>query len=951
MATQKYILELETKADGTYDTLNKVSKGLDDVAASESKVSEATKETSKQLRELKAAMANLSPNTEQWQKLAKEYKELGGNTKALGTGLKDLRGQLAEMPVNTDEYKELSKIYVELGGKAKDLSTDQLPKLKAQLSTLDINTEQFTQLGNEYVKLGGKAQDLTDIKLPQLKAQLGNLDINSDQFKALSEEYVKLGGKIDDVVPKSKTLKEQIRETQRELSQGAETLGQDKYDALSQKLGALKDQLKDVGESSGQFAGPPLENLGNIAGGFGDRLKTLDVEGFGQDIRNLAGNIKNVSFKGIIDGVKGLGGAFKALGAALASNPIFLIAGIIAAIAFGIKALVDSEREEVTKLNSEIDKSTAQRKDRERLANAQAAGDTKKLYELKAESNRADLADTQKKIDNLVGLQKSYVGISDEQEQELANLRDKYRTQEIDREIIKQERINALNDKRATLADELALVGLSEREAAEKRLTTELEKRRQELIALGATQQDLTNLETVYTEKLNKSAESFDTQANAKAQARREKAKSDADALAANRKQVIEEITKSQQALADINRTEQDKELRASEEKYKKLKADAEKYKLDTTEIVKLAAQEQASIREKYDKQTAAASKAAKDEQLAELEQLQLELEQLQRGAQQTEIDAIQETYFYKKTLLEQSGADTTALTEQFNKEKAEIDAKYAQEGIEKEKEAQSAKEMVRLAGLSAQDREAETQLLALKLEYDEKIKLAKKYGEDTTALEQAYGDKQQEIRRQAVQAQVDMYAKSVGDALSALNGLNEAKSAEIAGKLSELDKQIEGARTKEQRDQLIKRRAALEIEAKKSFDRNKKLQIAQTAISTAANAINAYGSQIIVGDPTSVVRGAIAAAAVAAAGLAQIAKIRSTQYESSAPPASESIQAPNTGGADGGNNANAVPQFNPLDLAFLQNRPDQTPRAFVLAGDVQSGIQARDRVEELARL
>jgi len=84
---------------------------------------------------------------------------------------------------------------------------------------------------------------------------------------------------------------------------------------------------------------------------------------------------------------------------------------------------------------------------------------------------------------------------------------------------------------------------------------------------------------------------------------------------------------------------------------------------------------------------------------------------------------------------------------------------------------------------------------------------------------------------------------------------------------------------------------------------------------------------------------------------LAQIAKIRSTQYESSAPPASEIIPTPSTGGADSGGNGNAVPQFNPLDLAFLNNRPEQTPRAFVLAGDVQSGIQARDRVEELARL
>jgi len=201
------------------------------------------------------------------------------------------------------------------------------------------------------------------------------------------------------------------------------------------------------------------------------------------------------------------------------------------------------------------------------------------------------------------------------------------------------------------------------------------------------------------------------------------------------------------------------------------------------------------------------------------------------------------------------------------------------------------------------------------------------------------------------------MWADTAAQALDTLTSLNEAKSAELGEKLKTIDKQIEEARTAQQRADLIKRRAVIEAEQKKAFEKNKRLQIASAIVNTAGAAVAAFASQIIPGDPTSVVRAGIAAAAAAAAGALQIAKIKQTQFESTTPPASTNVpDVAGAGGGAGGGSAGGseatTPGFNPLVLDFLNNRPEQeTPRAYVLAGDVEKATQARDRVEELARL
>jgi len=137
------------------------------------------------------------------------------------------------------------------------------------------------------------------------------------------------------------------------------------------------------------------------------------------------------------------------------------------------------------------------------------------------------------------------------------------------------------------------------------------------------------------------------------------------------------------------------------------------------------------------------------------------------------------------------------------------------------------------------------------------------------------------------------------------------------------------------------------EKRAKRAFENNKKLQIAQALISTYGGAVQAYQSQIIPLDPTSVIRGAIAAAAVVASGLGRVAAIRSTQF--------------NGGGSTGGGSAAVAPttpsnpftagQSSPIvPEVMLGKRDGDDMRVYVLEGDIRNTGRRVDVIEGRAR-
>jgi hypothetical protein len=93
------------------------------------------------------------------------------------------------------------------------------------------------------------------------------------------------------------------------------------------------------------------------------------------------------------------------------------------------------------------------------------------------------------------------------------------------------------------------------------------------------------------------------------------------------------------------------------------------------------------------------------------------------------------------------------------------------------------------------------------------------------------------------------------------------------------------------------------EEQQKKAFKRTKALNIASATVSTYLAAQKAYTSQIIPLDPTSVVRGALAASAAIASGLARVAQIKKQKFNGGDGGGSSAISI----GSIGSRNSNAA--------------------------------------------
>lgn len=140
------------------------------------------------------------------------------------------------------------------------------------------------------------------------------------------------------------------------------------------------------------------------------------------------------------------------------------------------------------------------------------------------------------------------------------------------------------------------------------------------------------------------------------------------------------------------------------------------------------------------------------------------------------------------------------------------------------------------------------------------------------------------------------------------------------------------------------------EARAKRAFRLQKAASIAQATVDTYKGAQGVFANAAI--NPSTILFPAqpyIQAALAVAAGLVNVKNIASQQFQSTTPPSNDSPPPPSVGG---GGNESQPAQFNPLAAQFIQNQPEQiTPRAFVLAGDVSSQQEVREKVQDLARL
>ena len=182
----------------------------------------------------------------------------------------------------------------------------------------------------------------------------------------------------------------------------------------------------------------------------------------------------------------------------------------------------------------------------------------------------------------------------------------------------------------------------------------------------------------------------------------------------------------------------------------------------------------------------------------------------------------------------------------------------------------------------------------------------------DQKIITQAEFDEQEKAL--TLQTQTDI-AKINFDAQEAITAkakeeADKRKEAEQALKDAKIDFALQGLSIIQSATELFGKNN--EKAAKTAFNINKVAAIGEATFTTYLAAQKAYASQIIPGDPTSVVRGGIAAGLAVASGLVKVAKIASTKFGStSAPSASSESSLPPSRPPSGSNAAAAAPQFN----------------------------------------
>lgn len=244
-------------------------------------------------------------------------------------------------------------------------------------------------------------------------------------------------------------------------------------------------------------------------------------------------------------------------------------------------------------------------------------------------------------------------------------------------------------------------------------------------------------------------------------------------------------------------------------------------------------------------------------------------------------------------------------------------------ERIEKEKERAAAEKEIR-------DKEAEDK--AKKIEEEKALRAEEDASFADFALKaKERRDKEQEDINKGYESQRAAQQKFIDD-LRAQKEADDKKEAERIARNKQFA--IESSSTMFSLIQDLADAFAGQSEAsqRKAFKIRKAASIAQTTIETYKAAQSAYASQIIAGDPTSPVRGAIAAAFAVASGLAKVKAISATQFSGG-------------GGASAssGGGSPSLPQSNPAQFNIVGNSGTNqlnglgggVTQAYVVSGDV----------------
>jgi hypothetical protein len=325
--------------------------------------------------------------------------------------------------------------------------------------------------------------------------------------------------------------------------------------------------------------------------------------------------------------------------------------------------------------------------------------------------------------------------------------------------------------------------------------------------------------------------------------------------------------------------SEGDKAIKAAEEKLTELKNQQAGYKLQIKQINQEASKSSVDIAKDEQDKKLQAEKEYNDKLRAYYDAIEAERQSKITDAQEKELQEVANKYEKLYELADAAGQSDKELIKKQEEETAAIKTKY---------------------DLLAQEESKKTA--------DELAKIEKEKLDEIEKANKEAAEKDAALKKRNKEFGIEM----------ALSGLSTISSlTELFGKKSEK-------------------------QAKRAFQVQKAAQVASALINTYQSATGAYASQFLpVPDPTSPVRGGIAAGLAVAAGLVNVAKIASQKFEGGSQGGG--------GGAPSGSIPDAqmaAPQFQTIgtsgvnQLATLQQQPT---KAYVVSGEVTSA-QSLDR-------
>lgn len=782
-----------------------------------------------------------------------------------------------------------------------------------------------------------------------------------------------LGKSAGETNKQFKSLKAELRALTQELATLDE--GSEQFEKTSRRVTDLRDKLGDLNQELSANTGNAFEAVSNNASLFGSRLMDLDLKGAGQALTNMGGAVKNINFATVKEELGGMIKGVWNLAKALLANPIFLLVGIIAAIAMNWDALVKlwntSDIEKLKQAQAALEGQNKAINEQIALEKARGKYGQETYYrQTQVLRNEIEILKLKEKQMQLEGedeeMQKAY----EERQKKIVDL--KQAQVEADGKIFQ-----AVENAKGVLDPVIALQQKKTDAAKEELGALELIKQRQQ--DQSADIQTMTGEMGKYQALLGKEV------------SLRDKLKGLVERGVMTRAQAMQmeaqagnSQNKSKQIQQDINKLIQDKLAGIDGEikgiasanggyaEQMRILQEAANKKMDAVKSEEQIAAEKETERKK--EEAAAEAKRKRDQRAADAESKRKEIQQQtleihkqideynrrNLSDKDKELFLLDEKYKKERKILEQSAEGKQLLLqydEQYLIAKQDLEDKYARIANDKRIAQEDAAFALRQELEKDQQQKEidaliasyESKFLVSKSDKELEKELTEQFEIEKNAIVKKYRDKQNEENAIAAAKELDDQKTNNVNSLQLWVETNQAKfdsSVEWAEKGAAALQNLGDAVFATQLSHVEKGSKAEEDIKRKQFKFNKAMQLSGAIIDSAKAVIASLAQSPVAIGPVPNPAGIASLALVGITSAANIAKIAATKFESTS--GGGTTPSANIGGTGGsGSSAPAV------DIARLTNRPNQQQpfQAYVLSGQVASSMEARQLIKNQSKL